>query len=59
MNHSSQTRTRDADISRSPLDRQRMNPFAWQKLDATSKLCLVEQALHPPAHLLDGYPPAL
>ena len=59
MNQTSQTRTRDTDSSPSTRGRGRIDPFAWQKLDATSRLCLVERALHPPTHLLDGFPPAL
>jgi hypothetical protein len=54
-----ETSTREAGISRGQQDRRRTDPFGWQQLDATSKLCLVERALHPPAYLIDGYPPAL
>lgn len=38
--------------------RPRTDVPAWQQLDATRKLCLVEQALRPRL-LADGYPAAL
>ena len=59
MTQTFETSTREAGISRGRLDRRPTDSFGWQQLDATSKLCLVERALHLPAYLIDGYPPAL